>query len=604
MAMWLSGYFGRPQWRPRNVLQFSSNLRREPWADDHLTHEFPDDDEDPDGVDTSYLTHEEIINECLDWVGGCEWTDHIIAHTRVTHPQVIVAIHQIRLFSERVQVVFGPKPTLENCQSEFTHLGTLAELINTHLIPSLVQLIIQLNPGAVDQGLKARDGQVWHPVGAIREWTNTWKGDWTNRKIRWYSLCPRAIIMACLDTVYRRFYGAGGKSVVDKLRWMYGLWKDEGDYIPGTWVPGTGYRPDRPVPRKSKLVYDSVFTFLARALAISTLRNVQPHTGTVQYRGQPMRRIPLLGRICRRSFENDALDVLHDLIHRDLIPSLVRLITNDTLVSEESVVVAVGEWASTFFAKELRLRLRLRLGRARFRTLTMVLHRHEGTLSAIQLLQRRQLMRISSQTPKTVKFRTCEHKGCPMSSFRNQESRTVLVLGNRKTGFQRCSRCKQVTYCSRVCQKADWVMHKDLCGVYALLHQAYTLLSSSDTYNRALKGVIDYHTKGWCRDMTLRLELTFAFQDRQELENFCIQSTVHSESTVQPLPYNWVGRLDNVVRKSTRAHPRAHHPQRMWSMAHYDPSRECCVNLNLNGFWLLDPLYACVSGKIQFLTEG
>ena len=36
--------------------------------------------------------------------------------------------------------------------------------------------------------------------------------------------------------------------------------------------------------------------------------------------------------------------------------------------------------------------------------------------------------------------------------------------------FCRCSRCKQSCYCSRACQRANWVLHKDRCGIYALMH--------------------------------------------------------------------------------------------------------------------------------------
>lgn len=136
------------------------------------------------------------------------------------------------------------------------------------------------------------------------------------------------------------------------------------------------------------------------------------------------------------------------------MPSLVQLITNDTGVSNRSVVVAVGEWTNTFFTRELRLRL----GRARFRTLTRVLHRHEGMLSVIQQLQRDHLS--SLQTSKSVKFRTCEQEDCPLSPLTPIWPRTVVVFGKHKTGFQRCSWCKQATYCSRACQRANWVLHK------------------------------------------------------------------------------------------------------------------------------------------------
>ena len=622
MAIWLSGYFGHP---PK-------------WT---LNHGLPTD------YSPRYLTPKEIITECLNWVGGCEWTDHILDHTPTQVMQHV--IQQVRLFSKSVQSVhpgFASSYSSSNKDDleVFTQLGTLSDLINTHLIPSLVQLIIER------QGLKARDGRR-HPDChvAIREWTNTWKGDWTNRKIRWYNLGPRQIIMACLNSVYQCFYGDAG-SMVDMLLWMEGLWTSGPTTTTTVCIGPTGTTTttgpavrcygilvgclstsvllkrfrDRPVPRKAKVVYDSVSTFLARALAISTQH------GHGVFRFQSFRRF-----VARRSFKHDALEVLSNLIHRELIPSLVRLITtsNDTGVSKESVVVAVAEWASTFFAKELRLRLRLCLGRARFRTLTRVLHRHEGMLSVIQLLQRRQLMRISSQTPQTVKFRTCEHEGCPMNFYRgwrpgdwddsgndtSWESGEVVVLGNHKTGFQRCSRCKRITYCSRACQQANWVLHKDVCGIYALLHQAYTLLSSSYTYNKVLKGYIDYHTtrlldgsERWCRDLDLplRLCLILNFENKQHLENFCTPSS----PLLQLLLLEWkilpdVIFLDNYIHNVTHdphggLHP--HDPQIMWSMAHYDPSRECCVVLQLQPLRTMtpDPLYACVSGKIQFLTGG
>jgi hypothetical protein len=30
-------------------------------------------------------------------------------------------------------------------------------------------------------------------------------------------------------------------------------------------------------------------------------------------------------------------------------------------------------------------------------------------------------------------------------------------------GAQRCSRCRTVSYCGKVCQKADWRLHKLIC---------------------------------------------------------------------------------------------------------------------------------------------
>ncbi|KAF9112178.1 hypothetical protein BGX27_003840 [Mortierella sp. AM989] len=47
-------------------------------------------------------------------------------------------------------------------------------------------------------------------------------------------------------------------------------------------------------------------------------------------------------------------------------------------------------------------------------------------------------------------FHECTHPDCCFPEMHNAK-------------FQRCSSCKQVTYCSKVCQKADWNRHKISC---------------------------------------------------------------------------------------------------------------------------------------------
>ena len=63
-----------------------------------------------------------------------------------------------------------------------------------------------------------------------------------------------------------------------------------------------------------------------------------------------------------------------------------------------------------------------------------------------------------------------------MYSCRNMESpaiKTCHVCGAESASC--CSQCKQTRYCNSKCQRADWVVHKKICGKPQLIHS----LSSS-----------------------------------------------------------------------------------------------------------------------------
>ena len=40
---------------------------------------------------------------------------------------------------------------------------------------------------------------------------------------------------------------------------------------------------------------------------------------------------------------------------------------------------------------------------------------------------------------------------------------TCAHCGTKGLGFQRCSRCKQISYCGSECQNAGWKGHKKTC---------------------------------------------------------------------------------------------------------------------------------------------
>lgn len=46
---------------------------------------------------------------------------------------------------------------------------------------------------------------------------------------------------------------------------------------------------------------------------------------------------------------------------------------------------------------------------------------------------------------------------------------TCQKCGKSDQGYQRCSKCKEVYYCSRECQKDDWKTHKKICGSLSAL---------------------------------------------------------------------------------------------------------------------------------------
>ena len=212
--------------------------------------------------------------------------------------------------------------------------------------------------------------------------------------------------------------------------------------------------------------YCSLSVFLACVVAIST---------------------PVPGRGNIRHFDNP--DALRDLIDHDLIPSLAHLITttgDQTSVSRNVAVTAVREWTATFFVSD------------RF------IAPWEATSTTV------------------VKFRTCEHEGCPLSSLTPIWPRTVAVLGNEKSGFKRCSRCKQTSYCSRACQRANWVLHKDRCGIYALMHHASTLLSSNLACNSMLRKAV---TKWHMGTDSERCTVAMTFPNVKVLEKFSQRPT-------------------------------------------------------------------------------
>jgi hypothetical protein len=307
--------------------------------------------------------------------------------------------------------------------------------------------------------------------------------------VPWYCLTPEEMTTDCLVWVYDRLHGTVG-TVLDEIRWVNGM----------LCTNMSSGQPQR--------AYSSLTSFLACVLGIST----------------PMER-PMGGRF----FEQ--LEQLCDLIDRDLIPPLVRLITDDRF--DRSVVVAVAEWTNNFFPREQ--------------------HKDRGVLAS-------PVLRTSGVQPsKYVKFRTCEHEGCPLSSMSSVSlvwPRTVFVSRKEKTGFHRCSRCKETTYCSRVCQKADWPRHKGRCDVYSLLRRACTLLSS--TYNEALRRL--------ATECSERCTVLFSFPTTAVLENFCTPGA--------RAPFDCI-----LVNFLTLADVKTIHPSIIWSVAHYDRSRECSVVL-------------------------
>jgi hypothetical protein len=54
-----------------------------------------------------------------------------------------------------------------------------------------------------------------------------------------------------------------------------------------------------------------------------------------------------------------------------------------------------------------------------------------------------------------------------------------------KDAINRCSKCNQVSYCSRECQKTDWKSHKLECGNIAISINVYEMLRKQikDTIN-------------------------------------------------------------------------------------------------------------------------
>jgi hypothetical protein len=48
-----------------------------------------------------------------------------------------------------------------------------------------------------------------------------------------------------------------------------------------------------------------------------------------------------------------------------------------------------------------------------------------------------------------------------------KELDSICFHCRKETGKYRCGRCKQVNYCSSMCQKADWSKHKPVCHVEA-----------------------------------------------------------------------------------------------------------------------------------------
>lgn len=60
--------------------------------------------------------------------------------------------------------------------------------------------------------------------------------------------------------------------------------------------------------------------------------------------------------------------------------------------------------------------------------------------------------------------------------------------------FNRCSGCKEVQYCSKDCQRADWTEHKKFCQILRIA-ASETWIGTTST-EAALDG-ITYHIRNW-----------------------------------------------------------------------------------------------------------
>jgi hypothetical protein len=50
---------------------------------------------------------------------------------------------------------------------------------------------------------------------------------------------------------------------------------------------------------------------------------------------------------------------------------------------------------------------------------------------------------------------------------REEDTSQCAACGNTDGGLKRCARCKEVRYCSPLCQKTHWPAHKLSCGAVA-----------------------------------------------------------------------------------------------------------------------------------------